>query len=177
MLMTESQKRVEFLTEGFSVTYKEPENIVECVVTHYSEASPDYSRILQNLSIERDTADNIQKIIEGIKTNFPNKKQWPYRAKRGVSPSGYPTAVFKHPLFIQKGKGDYMKSQQGKEVDRSIKPGKQITEEFADLIIDELNEILSEPDYWFGEGMVLAKQKFHPETIELFYDVDKRPFG
>ncbi|KFN12288.1 hypothetical protein DJ90_2055 [Paenibacillus macerans] len=36
------------------------------------------------------------------------------------------------------------------------------------MIIDELNQILAEPDYWLGEGKNLALKKFREETINLF---------
>lgn len=50
---------------------------------------------------------------------------------------------------------------QGKDVRRVVSNSSAE----ADTIISELDEILSEPDLWFGEGVQFAEKNYHPFEI------------
>ncbi|MCY7558454.1 MAG: hypothetical protein E7L01_13865 [Paenibacillus macerans] len=92
---------------------------------------------------------------------------WKYRATKKLSQTGLYQAEFRHPLDIKTGSLDNLTSRQGNILRRVISKERN-SEAYAEMIIDELNQILAEPDYWLGEGKNLALKKFREETINLF---------
>ena len=92
---------------------------------------------------------------------------WKYRATKKLGQTGLYQAEFRHPLDIKTGSLDNLTSRQGNILRRVISKERN-SEAYAEMIIDELNQILAEPDYWLGEGKNLALKKFREETINLF---------
>ena len=69
--------------------------------------------------------------------------------------------IFKHPMRIS---GD---GKPGLRVRRGL--GKNEKSE-AQVLVDQLNEILSNDDYWKLTAKVTAADRFHPKVVSAFYD-------
>ncbi len=158
-------KTLSRIIEGDSFKYLTPDNAVEVICELYCEASPNYEEIISNIVFRDETEDNYDYIKEKIISLFPEKRYWAYRAKLCQYPSGSYYAEFRHPLAYQTGAYNHAVYPQGNKLRRVVSR----KYEEAKRVIDELNQILAEPDYWLIAGKQRAQEKFLPKTIDVFF--------
>lgn len=156
------------ITEGDSFKYLTPDDCVKAILELYSEASPNYKAIIENITFE-ENEDNTNYIKEKITLLFPEKRDWPYRAKLKQYDSGSYYAEFRHPLVFQTGAYNHTVYPQGNRLKRVVSRNY----EEATIIIDQLNQILSDSDYWLADGKQRATETFLPKTNEVFFKPTK----